>query len=298
MKPTLTPEGRYQYDYPHAAITADCVIFGFDGHGLKLLLIERGGEPFKGMWALPGGFMRVNDLKGGPEDRSIEDTAKRELFEETGLKDIFMEQFKVFSRVGRDPRERVVTVAFIGMVRPEDYRLLAGDDAASAMWWNLDALPPVAFDHLDIIKEARAYLAEMIRIRPIAFNLLEKSFTMPELQKVYEAITGVTYDRRNFQRKALQSSLIVPADDDNSDTRDNLSLTEDPEDSAIEISGVAMRSSSPPMASLSCCASPLYAREPSEDIPQRHSRSRKLFSFRKKKKAADDDSSIKDIFNF
>lgn len=190
----------YTYEYPHAAITADCVIYGFDGEHLKILLVERGVEPYKGMWALPGGFMRI--------DESVEETARRELFEETGLKDIFMTQFRVFSRVDRDPRERVVTVVFTALVRPEDYVLTAGDDATNALWFDERFLPPLAFDHADIIGEAHRYLEELLRLKPIAFELLNKTFSMGELQRVYEEINRTSYDRRNFQRKALQSGLI------------------------------------------------------------------------------------------
>ena len=204
--------GEYVYRHPHPAVTADCVIFGFDGERLKVLLIERGLEPYKGMWALPGGFMKVADPDGGDFDLSIEETARRELREETNLKNVYLEQFKVYSDADRDPRERVVTVAFIALIRPEDYELLAGDDAANAMWWNFSALPPIAFDHDRIIRDAKAYLEEMLRIKPLAFKLLNDVFSMSELQKVYEAITGISYDRRNFQRKAMQSGIIREAE--------------------------------------------------------------------------------------
>ena len=137
----------YTYKYPHPSVTADCVIYGFDGERLKILLVERGQEPFKGMWALPGGFMKM--------DETIEETAKRELFEETGLKNVLMTQFKMFSKVDRDPRERVVTVAFTALVRPDEYRLVAGDDASNALWFEERYLPPLAFDHAEIIKEAQ-----------------------------------------------------------------------------------------------------------------------------------------------
>ena len=194
----------YTYKYPHAAITADCVIYGFDGERLKILLVERGQEPFKGMWALPGGFMRM--------DETIEETARRELYEETGLKDVFMSQFKMFSKVDRDPRERVVTVAFTALVRPSEYKLVAGDDASDAIWFDEQFLPPLAFDHAEIIKEAHEYLEELLRLKPVAFELLNKTFSLGDLQRVYEVINKTTYDRRNFQRKAVQSGLLAPAD--------------------------------------------------------------------------------------
>lgn len=196
----------YTYKYPHPALTADCVIYGFDGERLKILLVERGIEPCKGMWALPGGFMNINE--------TIEETARRELYEETGLKDVYMTQFRVFSKVDRDPRERVVTVVFMALVRPSDYRLVAGDDASNALWFDERFLPPLAFDHEEIIHEAHKYLEELLRLKPVAFELLNKTFSLGELQRVYEEINNTSYDRRNFQRKALQSGLLASVDED------------------------------------------------------------------------------------
>ncbi len=261
--------GEYCYKYPHAALTADCVIFGFDGNNLKILLIERGLEPYKGMWALPGGFMKVADPEGGKIDLTIEDTAKRELKEETNLSGVFLQQFKVYSRFDRDPRERVITVAFIALVGPQNYRkvfeeTVAGDDASNAIWWNVDMLPPMAFDHSEIISDAKEYLAEMIRIKPLAFNLLDSTFSMTELQNVYEAITGQSYDRRNFQRKAIQSGLL-----------DEVKLLTD---------NIAM--SAPPAAN-----HPISPRK-----------RKKFFTLRSEKKKNDDseneEGGIKDLFNF
>lgn len=190
----------YQYKYPHPAMTADCAVFGFDGKQLHILLIERGIDPYKGMWALPGGFMNIEE--------TIEQCALRELKEETGVESIYLEQFHVFSSVKRDPRERVVTVAFLALVRKSDFRLIAGDDAARASWFELDELPPLAFDHHDIIAMARKKLPEMMRTRPIGFQLLDKKFSMNELQRLYEAINDTTYDRRNFARKMSATGLL------------------------------------------------------------------------------------------
>ena len=190
----------YQYKYPHPAMTADCVVFGFDGKQLHVLLIERGLEPYMGSWALPGGFMKI--------DETVEQCALRELKEETGVEDIYLEQFHVFSAVGRDPRERVVTVAFLALVRKSDFRLIAGDDAAGASWFELGKLPPLAFDHHDIIDMARKRLPELMRTKPIGFKLLDEKFSMNELQRLYEAVNGTTYDRRNFARKMSSTGLL------------------------------------------------------------------------------------------
>ncbi len=202
-KPPRSQEGQFCYRYPHAAIAADCVIFGFDGKGLKILLIERGNEPFKDYWALPGGFMRI--------DETIEEAAARELEEETNLSNVYLEQFKVYSTVKRDPRERVVSIAFIALVKPEDCMVIAGDDAAKAVWYDEDRLPALAFDHALIIREAREYLKDMLYHKPIAFELLSKTFTLSQLQTVYEVINQATYDRRNFMRTAIEADVITEA---------------------------------------------------------------------------------------
>lgn len=194
----------YQYEYPHPAVTADCVVFGFDGRVLHVLLVERGVQPFLGMWALPGGFLRM--------DETIEDCARRELREEVGIKDIYLEQFHVFSAIRRDPRERVVTVAFFAMVSKSDFEIIAGDDAANASWFEIDSLPPLAFDHSEIIEKARAHIREVLKNRPIIFKLLDKKFSIPELQRLYEIINGTTYDRRNFHKKMASTGFLIEED--------------------------------------------------------------------------------------
>ena len=173
-------ENKYCYKYPHAALTADCVVFGFDGESLAVLLIERGIEPFKGRWALPGGFMRM--------DETITECARRELLEETGVDIEFVEQFNTFSSVDRDPRERVVTVAHYALVRKSDYKVMAGDDAVKAKWWNIKELPTLAFDHDSILRCAERVLRERIHFEPIGFNLLDEKFTISELQRLYKKV--------------------------------------------------------------------------------------------------------------
>ena len=190
----------YTYKYPHPAVTTDSVIFGFDGSSINILLIERGGEPCKGAWALPGGFLNM--------DETVEEGAKRELQEETNIEDVYLEQFHVFSEVNRDPRERVLTVAFFALVSKNELQVVAGDDASNARWFEWNHLPTLAFDHAEIIRMARERLQEKLRVSPIAFRLLDKEFKMNELQRIYELIHEKKYDRRNFQRKMEASGFL------------------------------------------------------------------------------------------
>lgn len=171
----------FTYRYPHPAVTTDCVIFGFDGKELWILLIERGQEPCKGMLAFPGGFMQI--------DETLEECARRELKEETTLEVEKMEQFRAFSSVGRDPRERVISVAFFGLVKMAAVR--GGDDAKSAQWVRIDEVPQLAFDHDDILREAILALKKKIFFEPIGFDPLDETFTFPQLQRLYETILGI-----------------------------------------------------------------------------------------------------------
>ncbi|MBQ5912398.1 MAG: NUDIX hydrolase [Bacteroidaceae bacterium] len=192
----------YSYKYPHPAVTADCVIFGFDGVSIKVLLIQRGIEPYKGQWAFPGGFLKMNE--------TVEECAKRELEEETGLKSASVEQFYTFSAVNRDPRERVITVAHYALVRLSEVK--GGDDAASAKWFAMNEIPSLAFDHDHILRLAVKCLKERICFEPIGFELLPEVFTMTELQNLYEAILEVKFDRRNFYNKMLKLGILSDAE--------------------------------------------------------------------------------------
>lgn len=195
-------EQNFCYKYPHPAVTADCVIFGFDGVGIKVLLIQRGIEPYKGKWAFPGGFMQI--------DETIEECAKRELEEETGLKASSVEQFHTFSDVNRDPRERVITVAHYALVRLEEVK--GGDDARSAQWFAMNEIPSLAFDHDRILRIAVNRLKERICFEPIGFELLPEIFTMSALQNLYESILEVKFDRRNFYNKMLKLGILSEAE--------------------------------------------------------------------------------------
>lgn len=194
---------KYSYDYPHPAVTTDCVIFGFDGISIKLLLVERGVEPYKGEWAFPGGFMRM--------DETADECARRELEEETGLSNATMEQFYTFTDVARDPRERVITIAYYALVKISEVK--GGDDATSARWFDYDKIPSLAFDHDCILRKAFSILKERICFEPIGFELLPEVFTMTELQNLYEAILGVKFDRRNFYNKMLKLGILTSTDD-------------------------------------------------------------------------------------
>lgn len=185
------------YKYPQAAVTADWVLFSYDCKKLKVLLIKRGGEPFKGFWAFPGGFINP--------DETVEQGAQRELMEETSLKADYMEQLKVFSTPDRDPRQRVITVPFLGLVRYSEAK--SGDDAAEAAWFDIDQLPVLAFDHKQIFHEAMKALKISLEMNGAARFLMPDQFTMPELYRLYSQILGVKLDRRNFARK--MSSLGV-----------------------------------------------------------------------------------------
>ena len=199
----MAVKGTYTYDYPRPAVTTDCVIFGYDGKELKVLLIERGIEPFKGCWAFPGGFLNMDeDALAG---------ARRELKEETGLENAFIEQFHTFSEPGRDPRGRVITVAHYALVKIQEVE--GGDDAAQARWFPIDEVPPLAFDHDRILRMAMSRLKERIHFEPVGFELLPDVFTMPQLQNLYEAILEVNFDRRNFASKMLKLGILEDTGD-------------------------------------------------------------------------------------
>lgn len=198
---------KWESDYWHPAVTTDAVVFGFDGEQLNVLLIERGIEPFRGTWALPGGFIKE-------DDESAAEAVRRELQEETNVDNIYLEELQTFSQIGRDPRERVITIAFFALVIKDRYRIKGGDDARVAKWFPIDNLPPLAFDHTEIIRIALERLQQRIHFEPIGFHLLDKEFTMPQLQNIYIAILNPPADdkklrdRRNFPKKMLKLGYI------------------------------------------------------------------------------------------
>jgi 8-oxo-dGTP diphosphatase len=193
------------YRYPRAALTVDCVVFGLDESALQVLLIQRDLEPHRGSWALPGGFVRVEE--------DLEAAAMRELKEETGLDRVFLEQLYTFGAPRRDPRERVVTVAYYALVKLSDHRVQAATDAREAAWFAVDDLPRLAFDHAEIVEVALTRLRGKVRYQPIGFELLPPKFTLSQLQRMYEIILERTLDKRNFRKKVLSLDLLEELDE-------------------------------------------------------------------------------------
>lgn len=190
----------HSYKYARPALTTDCVVFGLDAEDLKVLLIERALTPYKGEWALPGGFVHVGE--------SLDDSALRELKEETGLSKVYLEQLYSFGNPDRDPREHVVTVAYYALVNLVEHRPKADTDAKNAAWFSLDELPPLAFDHKKIIECAIERLRGKLRYQPIGFELLPPKFTLSELQWLYERILEQEIDKRNFRKKLLGLGIL------------------------------------------------------------------------------------------
>lgn len=186
-----------RFRYP---ISVDSVIFGYTEGELKVALIQRKKPPFAGMWAIPGGFMEG--------DETVEETALRELKEETGLDKVYLEQFHVFNKPGRDPRGPTVTIALFALIHYEQCHLIATEDAAAAKWWPAYEVPLLAFDHNEIYAKALDALRIALRTRPLAFELLPKEFTLTHLQDLYEQVMGIKLDKRNFRKKIAKMDFI------------------------------------------------------------------------------------------
>jgi 8-oxo-dGTP diphosphatase len=203
----------HTYEYPRPSVTVDCVVFGVADHlkEMHVLLIRRGSDPFQGLWALPGGFVETSDT--GNQGESLDEAAQRELSEETGAQVGFLEQLGTYGTPGRDPRGRVISVAYYALVRLEDHPVKGGDDAAEAKWWPIEKALQMykAFDHDKILKDAWARLQAKVRYAPIGFNLLPPKFSLTELQSLYELILNRTLDKRNFRKRILAMGILKEA---------------------------------------------------------------------------------------
>jgi len=195
----------FMYQFARAAVTVDCVVFGLDDEDLKVLLIRRDLPPFEDKWALPGGFVRLEE--------TLDEAARRELQEETSLERVFLEQLYTFGGIDRDPRERVITVAYYALVRLSDHRVQAATDARDAVWFAMDDLPPLAFDHDQILETAHQRLQGKVRYQPIGFELLPPKFTLTQLQKLYEIVLGRVLDKRNFRKKIQGMGILEELDE-------------------------------------------------------------------------------------
>ncbi|MEO1628045.1 MAG: NUDIX domain-containing protein [Bacteroidota bacterium] len=191
----------YTYEYPRPSVSVDCVIFGLDeSHVLKVLLIQRANEPHKDRWALPGGFVEMTE--------GLQTAALRELEEETGMKDVFIEQLYTFGQPDRDPRGRVISVAYYALVNLEEHPVEASSDARNVQWFPIEDTPALAFDHGEILQIAINRLRAKVRYQPIGFELLPEKFTLTQLQQLYETILGVELNKRNFRKRILKTEML------------------------------------------------------------------------------------------
>ncbi|QTD37219.1 NUDIX hydrolase [Polaribacter batillariae] len=186
-------------------LTVDAVVFGYEEGVISVLLIKRKYNPFKGKWAIPGGFVL--------NEESLEQAVERELEEETGVKINYLEQLYTFGKPNRDPRERIVSVAYFGLIRPNAFKIFASTDAEEVAWFNINELPELSFDHSDILEIAIERLKNKITYEPIGFELLDKKFPFSDLEKLYTTLLGRDVDRRNFRKKILGLNVLDELDE-------------------------------------------------------------------------------------
>lgn len=186
--------------FEQPSVTVDLVIFTIQENKLKILLVNRDVEPFKGKWALPGGFVQVYE--------SLEDAAKRELVEETGVENVYLEQLYSFGNPKRDPRGRVITISYFALINSENIKLNASTDVSEAKWFSISMMPTLAFDHKEILDYAIKRLKWKFEYTSVAFSLLPKKFTISQVQKVYEIIFNKKFDKRNFFKKILSLDIL------------------------------------------------------------------------------------------
>jgi len=190
----------YTYDQARPLLTVENIILSYESKQIKALLIQRKHDPFKGEWALPGGPVAI--------DESLEEAAGRHLRAQSGIEDAYIEQFHTFGAVDRDPRGRSVSVTYYALINSDDMALDPGPEALSAAWFNIYELPELAFDHAEILEFAIHRLKEKLKYESIGFNLLPRDFTLSDLQRLIETITGKSLDKRNFRKKILGLNIL------------------------------------------------------------------------------------------
>jgi 8-oxo-dGTP diphosphatase len=194
----MEKENIHKYEKP--SVTVDIVIFTIQDDELKVLLVKRGLEPFKDKWAIPGGFVRIQE--------SLEEAAKRELEEETGVRDVYLEQLYSFGEPRRDPRGRVITVAYMALISSEKINLKASTDVSEVKWFSIKEVPQLAFDHRKILDYSLKRLRWKFEYTTVAFSLLTEKFTMGQIQKIYELVFDRQFDKRNFAKKILSLDIL------------------------------------------------------------------------------------------
>jgi 8-oxo-dGTP diphosphatase len=195
-------------------VSSDCVIFGFEDSSLKILLYKRGINPCKGVWALPGGFLKKGEL--------FEEAARRILKATTGVSDIYLEEVAVFDQLDRFQPWRVFTVGYFALVKPGKYKITAtGLDSTEVRWFNYDELPELAWDHKNIVETALKKLRSVVLHKPIGLELMPNKFTLPQLQNLYEVILNRPLDRRNFRKKMIQMNLLKKLDERDPNNKTN-----------------------------------------------------------------------------
>lgn len=193
---------EYNYNFPRPSLTTDCLIFGYNGQSLKLLLVQRASEPFKNKWSLPGGFVKVTE--------TTEQCAQRILLEKTGLQKVFIEQLFTFSEPNRDPRGWTVSVAYYALINSTQVETKIGRNTTDVQWFDWNELPSLAFDHKKIVKMGINRLKGKVTYQPVGFELLDQYFSLRSLQQLYENILENKIDKRNFRKKILKTELLIP----------------------------------------------------------------------------------------
>jgi len=228
MQTSPTPAGEIIPRYPHPSLTVDVVVFSVLQDCLQVLLIKRGKEPYRGSWALPGGFVEM--------DESLDDAALRELQEESGLSYAYLEQLYTYGEPERDPRGRVVSVAYFALAPRDAAGLVhSGSDASHVCWYPVDGLPSLAFDHGEILAYALRRLRYKLEYSAVGFELLPEAFTLSEIQRVYEIILGEVLDKRNFRRRIQKAGIIEPIPEQRTGERRPAQLYRYREDAVAEV---------------------------------------------------------------
>ncbi len=196
----MSKSKKHNHEALKPLLMGDCIVFGFDGNTLKVLLTERDKKPFKNKWAVLGDFIETNE--------TVAECVDRVLLEETGLKNVFAEQFFTYTNIDRDPRERIISIAHYALLSPQQVSLFSKKKSEKIEWFDLKKLPKLGLDHADITKQGFEALQAKAKYTPLVFELLDKHFTLTQMQHVCEAIFQKAMDKRNFRKKILNMKIV------------------------------------------------------------------------------------------